>query len=223
MTGSRWQRWRRISQIFFLLLFLVLLVFTALRAMPGTTSDIHLRGPVRLFFEWDPLIAVTNAITSHALYRGLFWSLMILVPTFFLALFLRLDLPHGHVAALCGQHALRVETRQAAYRVKSLQALADHQICGVARGTGGRGIRIDGDWLARSLQLAGAFDRAFNFARVQLRGARRAAPLEHSHVAAIKATGELIHAVLGAFLLEFRQAHFAQGLLLGVLFAGFFR
>ena len=37
-------------------------------------------------------------------------------------------------------------------------------------------------------------------------------------MAAIKATGGIIHTVLGAFLLEFRQAHFTQGLFLGVLF-----
>jgi polyferredoxin len=43
-------------------------------------------------------------------------------------------------------------------------------------------------------------------------------PLENSHIAAIKATGGIIHAVLGAFLLEFRQAHFTQGIFLGVLF-----
>ena len=43
-------------------------------------------------------------------------------------------------------------------------------------------------------------------------------PLEHSHIAAIKSPGGIIHAVLGAFLLEFRQAHFTQGLVLGILF-----
>ena len=54
---------------------------------------------------------------------------------------------------------------------------------------------------------------AFNFAvRVG------AAPLEHSHVAAIKTTGESLHTVLQATVLDFRQAHFAQGLVLGVLF-----
>jgi ferredoxin len=37
-------------------------------------------------------------------------------------------------------------------------------------------------------------------------------------VAAIKATGEGIHAVLAVFVLDFRQAHFAQGLVLGILF-----
>jgi len=48
VTGSRWRLWRRISQIFFLLLFVGLLLFTSLRAIPGTTSDINLRAPVRL-------------------------------------------------------------------------------------------------------------------------------------------------------------------------------
>ena len=84
MTGSRIQRLRRISRIFFLLLVLMLLVLTSLRAMPGTTGDIHVRGPVRLFFAWDPLVAVTNALAGHALYRGLLWSLVILIPTLFL-------------------------------------------------------------------------------------------------------------------------------------------
>jgi len=79
VTGSSLQRWRRVSQIFFLFLFLVLLVFTSLHSMVGTTSDIHLRGPVRLFFEWDPLVAIANALATHALYRGLLWSLVILL------------------------------------------------------------------------------------------------------------------------------------------------
>ena len=87
MSSARWARWRRRSQIFFLVLFLVLLIFTSLRAVPGTTSDIHLRLPVRLFFEWDPLVALGNALASHALYRGLMWCLVILVPTLFLGRF----------------------------------------------------------------------------------------------------------------------------------------
>ena len=87
MTGSRLPKWRRTSQIIFLLLFLVLLIFTSLRGVPGATSDIHLVAPVRLFFEWDPLVAVGNALASHALYRGLVWSLIILLPTLFLGRF----------------------------------------------------------------------------------------------------------------------------------------
>ena len=87
MARSRLPLWRRISQIFFLLLFLALLILTSLRPTPGATADIHLRAPVRLFFEWDPLVAVVNALAGHALYRGLLWSLLILVPTLFLGRF----------------------------------------------------------------------------------------------------------------------------------------
>ena len=87
VTGSRLPMWRRVSQILFLLLFLVLLAFTSLRGVPGATSNIHLAAPVRLFFEWDPLVAAANAIATHALYRGLLWSLVILLPTLFLGRF----------------------------------------------------------------------------------------------------------------------------------------
>ena len=87
MVRSRLPLLRRISQIIFLLLFLGLLIFTTLRPASGGAGEIHLRAPVRLFFEWDPLVAVVNALASHALYRGLLWSLVILLPTLFLGRF----------------------------------------------------------------------------------------------------------------------------------------
>ena len=71
VAGSRLPLFRRISQIAFLLLFLVLLIFTSLRTSPAASADIHLRAPVRLFFLLDPLVAITNALAGHALYRGL--------------------------------------------------------------------------------------------------------------------------------------------------------
>jgi ferredoxin len=65
--------------------------------------------------------------------------------------------------------------------------------------------------LVRSIGLA--ILPAFNFA------ARAAlAPFEQSRVGAIRGAGEGIHNFLGLFLLDFRQAHFAQGLVLGILF-----
>ncbi len=65
--------------------------------------------------------------------------------------------------------------------------------------------------LVRSIGLAVL--PAFNFA---VRAALT--PMEHSHVAAIRSAGEMIHAALQAFVLDFRQSHFAQSLLLGVIF-----
>ena len=84
MACSRFPIWRRISQLCFLLLFLALLIFTSLRPTPGATGDIHLRAPVRLFFELDPLVAIVNALAGHSLYRGLLLSLVVLIPTLFL-------------------------------------------------------------------------------------------------------------------------------------------
>ena len=75
---------RRISQIFFLLVFLWLLLFTSISIFPRGATEIKLSAPVRLFFEWDPLVGLVNALASHALYRGLIWCLVILVPTLFL-------------------------------------------------------------------------------------------------------------------------------------------
>jgi polyferredoxin len=42
--------------------------------------------------------------------------------------------------------------------------------------------------------------------------------MEHSHVAVIRTTGESLHTIFQATILDFRQAHFAQGLALGILF-----
>ena len=66
-------RLRRLSQILSFGLFAVLL------CLADSTA--------RAFLEIDPLIALTNALTTHALYRGLLWSLAILIPTFFLGRF----------------------------------------------------------------------------------------------------------------------------------------
>jgi len=219
VTGSRWQRLRRTSQIFFLLLFLLLLVLTALRAMPGTTSDIHVRGPVRLFFEWDPLVALTNALAGHALYRGLLWSLIILVPTLFLGrFFCGWICPMGTLQHFVGgrpSEAKRGKRRIESNRYKRWQTIKYVVLLAglVAAACGSMVI----GWLdpfsllVRSIGLS--LLPAFNYvARAVL------TPMETSHIAAIKATGGIIHTVLGAFLLEFRQTHFTQGLFLGVLF-----
>jgi polyferredoxin len=219
VTGSRWQRGRRISQIFFLLLFLMLLVFTALRAMPGTTSDIHLRGPVRLFFEWDPLVALTNAIASHALYRGLLWSLIILVPTLFLGrFFCGWICPMGTLQHFVGDmpsESKRGKQRIESNRYKRWQTVKYVVlIAGLVAAAFGSmviGWLDPFSLLVRSIGLS--LLPAFNYiARAAL------TPMETSHIAAVKATGGIIHAVLGAFLLEFRQAHFTQELFLGILF-----
>ena len=78
-------RLRRISQIAFFLLFVWLLVRTKLFNSSG--ADIQTLHPANLFFKIDPLAALINLLAGHALYLTLAWSLIILIPTFFLGRF----------------------------------------------------------------------------------------------------------------------------------------
>jgi polyferredoxin len=219
VAHSRLPLLRRISQIFFLLLFLALLFFTTLRAIPGATSDIHLRGPVRMFFELDPLVAIANVLATHALYRGLLWSLIILLPTLFLGrFFCGWICPMGTLQHFVGNmpsEAKRGKQRIESNRYKRWQTVKYVVLLAglVAAAFGSMAI----GWLDPFSLLVRSFGLAllpaFNFIvhTVLL-------PLEHSHIAFIKATGGLLHAVLQATVLDLRQPHFAQGLVLGILF-----
>ena len=72
-AGPRWVRARQCSQIAFLLLFLSLLVYDA----PG----------VAWFLKADPLAATVRALSTGALYRGMLWTLAVVIPTLFLGRF----------------------------------------------------------------------------------------------------------------------------------------
>ncbi len=71
---------RLISQIFFMGLFFFFCFVTQFSYLKGY--------PVSIFLEVDPLVAIATAITTHTLYQGLVWSLVLLIPTLFLGRFL---------------------------------------------------------------------------------------------------------------------------------------
>jgi len=79
---------RRTSQIIFFLLFVFLLLKTEFRgSLHAAEADVRIPYPVRLFFQIDPLVALENALSSRALYHGLLWCLVLLIPTLFLGRF----------------------------------------------------------------------------------------------------------------------------------------
>jgi len=81
-------RLRRLSQFLFLALFLLLLFQTEFRGpLRGAREDLRLPYPVNIFLQADPLVAISNALSTAALYKGLLWSLVILIPTFFFGRF----------------------------------------------------------------------------------------------------------------------------------------
>jgi polyferredoxin len=210
---------RRISQIFFLLVFLALLIFTSMRPASASSGDIHMRAPVRMFFMLDPLVAIANALATHALYRGLLWSLVILLPTLFLGrFFCGWICPMGtlqHFAGNMHSEAKRGKQRIESNRYKHWQTIKYVVlIAGLVAAFFGSmviGTLDPFSLLVRSIGLA--LLPAFNFAaRAVL------LPMEHSHFAAIRTSGESLHTIFQATILDFRQAHFAQSLVLGLLF-----
>jgi polyferredoxin/Pyruvate/2-oxoacid:ferredoxin oxidoreductase delta subunit len=81
-------RFRRLSQIVFFSAFVLLLLRTEFRgSVRAAGSDVRVSPAVRWFLEIDPLNAISNALATRALYRGLLWSLIIILPTLFLGRF----------------------------------------------------------------------------------------------------------------------------------------
>jgi polyferredoxin len=212
-------RLRRISQIFFLALFVFLLVLTTLRANPQASGDIHVMAPVRLFFEWDPLIALVNALAAHALYRGLLWCLVILIPTMFLGrFFCGWICPMGTLQHLVGaqpSEAKRGKARLESNRYKRWQTSKYMLLLGgliaALCGSSLLGLFDPFSLLVRSVGLS--LMPAWNLAaRAVL------TPMEQSHTAWIKVTGHALHRGMQTTVLDYRQPHFAQSVFLGILF-----
>ena len=75
---------RVIVEVVVMALFMTLVfttTFTYLDHVPG------IKLWVSKFLEIDPLVALATSITTHTLYKGLLWSLIILIPTLFLGRF----------------------------------------------------------------------------------------------------------------------------------------
>lgn len=220
MAQARLPLLRRISQILFLLVFVGLLILTSMRPASGGSSDIHMRAPVRLFFLLDPLVAITNALATHALYRGLLLSLIILVPTLFLGrFFCGWICPMGTLQHLVGgmhSEAKRGKQRIESNRYKRWQTVKyvvlTAGLVAALFGSMAIGVLDPFSLLVRSIGLS--LLPAYNFADRAL-----LIPMEHSHIGAIRYSGEFVHTALQkTFLIDFRLAHFGQALVLGILF-----
>ncbi|MBN1342532.1 MAG: 4Fe-4S dicluster domain-containing protein [Phycisphaerae bacterium] len=72
---------RIISQTFFFVLFVVLLAYCTLETIDRLPL---LHDHLSKFLEVDPLVALTTAVTTRTVYRGLMWSLVVLIPTLLL-------------------------------------------------------------------------------------------------------------------------------------------
>lgn len=89
MTIKAVRNLRRISQLLFFAIFFWLILKTTFEVnfSPADATEIHLPYPVSIALEFDPLVALATILSSGTLYKGLLWSLVILIPTIFFGRF----------------------------------------------------------------------------------------------------------------------------------------
>jgi polyferredoxin len=213
-------RLRLFSQIVFFLLFLFLLLRTEFRgSLSAPRGEIRLPYPVGLFFQIDPLVALSNALASHALYRGLLWSLVILIPTMFFGRFFC-----GWICPLGSVHHFFSSFRSERKRGKQLIESNRYKrwqttkyyllivaLVAALMGTGIVGWLDPFSFLVRSVGLS--IVPATNY------GLRAGlSTLEQSRFAPVQTIGGALHFILGSLLLSFKQPYFRQGVWLGAIF-----
>ncbi len=89
MTINTVRNIRRFSQVAFFLVFLWLILKTNFEVdfNPADASEIMLPYPVSIGLQFDPLTALMVLLSSGTIYKGLLWSLVILIPTIILGRF----------------------------------------------------------------------------------------------------------------------------------------
>jgi polyferredoxin len=211
---------RFLSQVIFFLLFLFLLVRTEFRgSLHAGGSEIRLPYPVNLFFRFDPLVALSNALSSRALYHGLLWSLALLIPTMLLGRFFC-----GWICPLGSIHhffsSLRSERKRGKQLIESNRYkrwqttkyyLLAAALMAAVLGTGIVGWLDPFSLLVRSLGLS--ILPGTNYAVGAILRA-----LEHSRFVSVQMVGSGLHFIFGALLLSFKQPYFRQGVWLGLIF-----
>ncbi len=80
---------RRISQVVFFFIFFWLILKTSFEVSfnPTDANEIILPYPVSIALQFDPLVALATLLATGTVYKGLLWSLVILIPTIFLGRF----------------------------------------------------------------------------------------------------------------------------------------
>ncbi len=89
MTIKAVRNLRRIAQVVFFLIFFWLILKTNFQPHfnPADKVDIRLPYPVSVALQFDPLTALGTLLSSGTVYKGLLWSLVILIPTIFIGRF----------------------------------------------------------------------------------------------------------------------------------------
>jgi polyferredoxin len=215
MPGARIRKW---SQIAFLALFVFLLARTEFRGtLRGARGETHLPFPVSIYLEADPLVAVGNALTTHALYTGLLWSLALIVPTLFLGrFFCGWICPLGTLSHFFGWLRRPGKQQLEGNRYRKWQRLKYYLLIALLVaalfGSGLFGLLDPISLTVRSLGLSILPGLTYALDAVT-------ASLYRSDITALKYLAKALHFIGLHTLTSFRQPHFAQGFFLGLIFA----
>ncbi len=223
MTIQTVRNLRRTSQVLFFLIFFWLILKTTFEVdfNPAEVSEIKLPYPVSIALELDPLAALMTLLASGTLYKGLLWSLVILIPTIFLGRFFcgwvcplgSLNHWISHVRSERGSR--RGKRLLESNRYKKYQRIKYYILffClgAAALGSLQAGLFDPLPLLARSVGTA--LLPALHTGTLALAGWA-----EGTGIAPLAAAAAVVYDVLAATLLPFRQAHFHGVLLIGFVF-----
>jgi polyferredoxin len=222
LQGTAWSSARRVSQGLSLAAFVFLLLRSEFAgSFRGLAGPIRLPWPVSAFLEIDPLAAVATALSTHALYRSMWWALVLLVPTFFLGrFFCGWMCPLGtlhHVVSSVKSETKRGQARIESNRYKRWQgakySVLVALLAAAACGSAVAGLLDPIPLLVRSLALSilpGA-----NYAAAAVLDAWYQVPSRPVRVGA-----DLAQAILQGTIAPFRQPHFRQAAVLGAILVG---
>jgi len=220
MNQQNLPRLRRLSQVVFLLLFLFLMMKTeSFSSLHAVREGARLPYPVSFFLQLDPLTALASALSSHTLYRGLLWSLVILIPTFFLGrFFCGWICPLGTLNHFFGSwksEGKRGLERLERNRYKKWQTLKYYLlIAGLVAAVFGGSILGMMDPISLTVRSLGtSIFPTINYAMDAILDA-----LHHSPAAPLRTVGLVAQLILNETLLSFRQPHYHQAFFLGAIF-----
>ena len=223
MTIRTVRNLRRTSQVVFFLIFIWLILKTTFEVdfSPTEASEIRLPYPVSIALELDPLAALMTLLASGTLYKGLLWSLVILIPTVFLGRFFcgwvcPLGSLNHWLSAFRSERGSRKGKRLLeSNRYKPFQRIKYYVFffcLGAALlGSLQAGLLDPLPLLARSIGIA-------VLPTLHTGALAFSSWANSTGIGPLGAAGDLLYTALAATVLPFRQAHFHGVLLLGAVF-----